>query len=94
MGVEAAVAAALAAGALQPQGISMGAAVSVAVAIGSWNYYVQKTYPVPDVLIERADVLKYRSLIKKGDSPSNASEEVRDFQDALMVKALPKIIDM
>ena len=60
MGIEAAVAAAVAANALQPEGLSLGAAATVAVVIGSWNYYVQKNYAVPDVLIERAEVLKFK----------------------------------
>lgn len=66
MGIEAAVAAAVIGGAMS-QPPSMGAAVGIAVVIGSWNYYVQKNYPVPRKLIERAEVLKYKQELGKLD---------------------------
>lgn len=58
IGIEAAVAAAVVGGAVEAPP-SMGAVVGIAVVIGAWNYWVQKEYPVPRKLIEKAEVLKY-----------------------------------
>lgn len=66
MGVEAAVAATVIGGAMGTP-VDIGTAIGVAVVVGSWNYYVQKTYPVPRKLIERAEVLKYKQELGKLD---------------------------
>lgn len=90
MGIEAAVAAAVAANALQPEGLSLGAAATVAVVIGSWNYYVQKNYAVPDVLIERAEALKFNNNYNKDlkliGSPALAMIQAGIQEDAWLKK--------
>lgn len=66
IGIEAAVAAAVVGGAVDVAP-SMGTAVGIAVVIGAWNYWVQKEYPVPRKLIEKAEVLKYKQELNKDE---------------------------
>jgi hypothetical protein len=80
IGIEAGLAAALVSAGMGDN-LSLGSAVGVAVVIGGWNYYVQKNYPVPRALVERAERLEFKKLyrkdyradIKAGETPALAA---------------------
>jgi len=66
IGIEAGLAAALVSAGVGDN-LSLGSAVGVAVVIGGWNYYVQKNYPVPRALIEKAEVLQFKKYERSLD---------------------------
>jgi len=65
MGIEAATAAAIIGGAID-KAPSMGVIAGIAIAVGSWNYYVQREYPVPEKLVHVRKALEAKRILHKG----------------------------
>lgn len=87
MGIEAATAAAIIGGAID-KAPSMGVIAGIAIAVGSWNYYVQKEYPVPKKLVEKAEALKYKQELRtvQRDAPDISSQDQQELAASLTME--------